>query len=211
MDDEARIQVPSHADTHYTLKNIHDLLKGNFTLEEVAETIVEGTFLGHDLERRDSLDRFLDYVVYKIKTGVPYIPNLAYPSMRIEDKVIEAKCIKLINEYLIPEIIIKILRFFTRNVQQADTSLYLANLIVNESIIKSVYDTFLMFKKDVYNPDREQKTLNVKRLQQFSAHTDSRFSSPLDAAARFKYVLEFLYLERSVKHVYTLEDIKLSN
>ncbi len=192
------------------VRNIHDLLKNDIPLQEVADIIVEGTFLGHDIERKDSLDRFLDYVVYKVKTGVPFIPSLAYPTMRIEDKVIEAKCIELINEYLIPEIIIKILKFFSRNVQQSDTSLYLANLITNESIIQSVFDTYHTFRKDIHNPDKEKKTRNVKMLQQFSAHTDNRFSSPLDAAARFKYVLEYFLLMRPVEHLYTKNDIKLS-
>jgi hypothetical protein len=193
-----------------TVKNIHDLLKNDIPLFDVAETIVEGTFLGHDIERKDSLDRFLDYVVYKVRTGVPYIPSLAYPTMQIEDPEIESKCIELINDFLIPEIIIKVLKYFSRNVQQADTSLYLANLITNEVIIQSVFDTFKTFRRDIYETDRERKTLNVKRLQQFSAHTDNRFSSPLDAAARFKYVLEYLYLIRPIQHMFTLDELSLS-
>lgn len=191
------------------MRNIHDLLKNDLPLEQVAEIITEGDFWGNDLEMKDSLDRFLDYVLFKVKTGVPYIASLAYPSMRIEDETIERKTILLINDHLIPEIIIKVLKYFSRNVQDSDTNLHLAHLIENEIIIQSIFDTFKQFKSDVFNPDREAKTLNVKRLQQFSSHTDNRLSSPLDAACRFKYILEYISFKQDVSHIYTSDDLYL--
>lgn len=210
MSSEAVESNTPDAGTQQSIKNIHDLLKGGVPLQDVAGTIVEGAFLGHEIEHKDAFDRFIDYIVYKARTGVPHIDNLAYPTMRIEDPEIEEKCTALLNEYLVPEIVINILKYFSRNVQQSDTNLYLAHMITSDTIIKSILETFQAFKKDVQNPDRDRKTLNVKRLQQFSSHTDNRFSSPLDAAARFKYILEYLSISRSVEHLYTADDIRMS-
>ena len=61
-----------------------------------------------------------------------------------------------------------------------------------------------------FEPDRNRRCLNVKRIQQFSPRSDDRLSSPLDAAARLKYVLEFILLKKNVSAVYTPEDLRLA-
>ncbi|MDA3901040.1 MAG: hypothetical protein PF637_11045 [Spirochaetes bacterium] len=191
-------------------KNIQVLLSDDYSLEDAAEKIIEGTFMGMDIERKDSLDRLIDYIVFKARTGVPHIANMAYPSMRIENHKMEEKVKLLLNEHLMPEIVIKILKFFTRNIQNSDTNLHLAELVTNELIINAIFETFKTFRMDVAITDREKKTLNVKRIQQFSAHTDSRFSSPLDAACRLKYVLEFIAIRQDVSAIYSKEDIRMA-
>ena len=156
------------------------------------------------------MDRFLDYIIAKVKTGSYYIPSLAYPTRRMSDKDLENKIIELINVHLNPEIIFPLLKYFARNVKDSDRNLYLAFLINSENIIKSIYDTFLLFKKDVFLTDPEKRVLNVKRIQQFPPTVDSGTSSPLDAICRFKYILEFIALKQKVEHIYKAEDIKLA-
>jgi len=134
---------------------------------------------------------------------------MAYPTKRMHDHELEAKIKKLINELLYPEIVLRILKYFTRNIHESDTNLYIANLIESEEIIKSCYQTFNLFKKDIFIYNTEQKSLNVKMIQQFSPQSDYRLSLPLDACARLKYVLEFFYIKQNVKHIYTLDDIKM--
>ena len=58
--------------------------------------------------------------------------------------------------------------------------------------------------------DPGKRSLNVKRLQQFSMHSDDRLSSPLDTAARLKYILEFFLIKYDVSHLFTREMILLS-
>ena len=189
---------------------IEAMLREEKDLEEIAEKIIEGTFLAIDIQKKDSIEKFLDFVLLKIRTGIHYIPSLAYPSKRIADPELEEKIIELINVHLFPDIIIRLLKYFVRNIHDSDTNLYLAYLITSDEIITSIYNTFLTFKKDVFEPDRQKKTLNVKRMQQFSPRSDDRFSSPLDTACRFKYILEFIALVRNVDHIYTKEMISLS-
>lgn len=189
---------------------IETMLKEEKNLEKIAEKIIEGTFLAVDILKKDSIEKFLDFVLLKVKTGIHYIPSLAYPAKRIADSEMEEKIIELINVHLFPDIILPILKYFTRNVHNSDTNLHLAYLVTSEEIITSIYNTFLTFKKDIFEPDRRKKTLNVKRIQQFSPRSDDRFSSPLDAACRFKYILEFIALKQNVEHIYTPEMIMLS-
>ncbi len=192
------------------LMDIETLLKEEADLSEAAEAIIEGTFVSLDILRKDSLDRFLDFVIFKARTGTPEIISLAYPSMRMNDRELERKIIELINIHLIPEIILRILKYLARNTYDADSNLYLAQLIRSDEIIRPIYETFLLFKKDIWENDPKRRTLNVKRLQQFPAATDNRGSSPLDAAARFKYILEYIAMRKNVDHLYKREDILLS-
>ena len=194
--------------TYY--KTIEGMLKENRPLDEIADDIISGTFEDFDIQKKDSIDKFLDFVFLKVKTGVPHIISLAYPAMRITDSQLEDKIEKLINLYLHPEIIFTLLKFFTRNIHNSDTNLYLANLITSEDIIRSLFDTFALFKADIAIVDPNRRTLNVKRLQQFHPGTDNRFSSPLDAAARFKYILEFISLKQNTGHIFTRDNLQLT-
>lgn len=189
--------------------NFDDILK-NENLAEVAERFTEGALDMADFMRKDIIDRFLDFVFFKVQTGNVDIPSMAYPTKRMLDRELEKKVIELINEHLYPEIIFRLLKFFTRNIHDADTNLYIANLVYSEDIIKSIYDTYRLFKKDIFMGDRDKRTLNVKRIQQYSPRSDNRMSSPLDAAARLKYVLEFFLVKYRVSHLYDQEDLRMT-
>ncbi len=207
---------------HTTFVNLHNLLKSRKPIDEIAEKILDTSLMGMDIEKKDTIDRFLDFVYFKCKTGVPHIMSLAYPTQRMSDSELERIIIELINVHLFPEIVFPILKFISRNVQNSDTNLFLAHLINSENIIKSLYDTFVLFRSDTQKfidfkklnagikSNEEDRSLNVKRIQQFSSHTDDRFSSPLDAACRFKYVLEYIALNNNVSSIYTKEDLKLT-
>lgn len=190
--------------------NIENILKSDLPLEEAAERILDTALMDNDIiTRKDALDRFLDYLHFKAKTGYDHIQSLAYPSKRIEDAVIEEKAIELLNIHLVPNIIFSLLKFFTRNVQNSDTNLYIAWLLQSDAVIKPVFDTYQMFKKDIFLNDRDARSRNVKRLQQFLESADAKASSPLDAACRLKYILEFIMLKQDVSHLYTKETIAL--
>ena len=217
MDDvpeNTEIEIPNkkHDDDviHDKSINIYSMLKENAKLEDVANEILSDTFGEYDIFRKDIIDKFLDFVIMKVRTGKAYILNAAYPTKRMEDEELEKKIVELINVHLYPDIIFKILKYLARNVHDADSNLYLAYLITSDEIIKSIYDTFLLFKKDILEPDREKRTLNVKRIQQFPPATEHRFSSPLDATARFKYVLEFIALKQNVEHIYKNYELSLA-
>ena len=190
------------------LIDFDDLLRNN-DLETAALRLSEGAFEIADFMRKDTIDRFLDFVFFKITTGNVDIPSMAYPTKRMLDREMEKKISELINNHLYPEIIFRLLKFFTRNVHDADTNLYIANLIYSEDIIKSIYDTYTLFKKDIFKDDRNRRTLNVKRIQQYSPRSDNKLSSPLDATARLKYILEFFLVKHDVTHLYTKEDLRL--
>jgi len=190
--------------------NIDNLLKER-DLDLIASTIVEDTLRDTDILRKDLLDRFLDYVIFKISTGMPYIIHQAYPTKRAIDKELEAKLMQLINEKLYPEIVLKLLKYFTRNNRDSDTNLYLAYMINSEDIIRAIYDTYLLFKKDIFVSDPDKRTMNVKRIQQVSPRTENKVASPLDAACRFKYILEFIALKQRVDHIYTMSDLLLTD
>ena len=177
---------------------------------EVADILLEKSTEEHDFIRKNILDRFLDFVYYKVQNGNLYVPNLAYPTKRMMDSELEKKVIEIMNNNLFPEIILYILKFFTRNINNPDTNLYLANLITSDQIIKSVYETYRLVKGDIMMSDPGKRSLNVKRLQQFSMHSDDRLSSPLDTAARLKYILEFFLIKYDVSHLFTREMILLS-
>ena len=72
-----------------------------------------------------------------------------------------------------------------------------------------MYDTYRMFRKDIFIGNRDKRALNVKRIQQYSARSENKLSSPLDAAARLKYILEFFQVKYSISHLYTKEDLLL--
>ena len=193
-----------------TFVNIENILKSDLPIDEAAERIHDAQLLETDiLTRKDSLDRFLDYVYFKAKTGYDHIEHLAYPSKRISDPEIEQKARELINVHLLPTIIFSLLKFFTRNVQSSDTNLYIAYLIESDEVVKPLYDTFRMFKNDIFKKDKEARSTNVKRLQQYVSAAEDRFSSPLDAACRLKYILEYIALNRDVSHIYMKEDLQL--
>lgn len=188
--------------------NFDELLKNN-DLETVAMRLTEGALEMADFMKKDIIDRFLDFIFFKVTTGNIDIPNMAYPTKRMLDHELEKKVTEVLNKHLYPEIIFRLLKFFTRNVHDADTNLYIANLIYSEDIIKSIYDTYKLFKKDILVVNRDKRTLNVKRIQQYSPRSENKLSSPLDAAARLKYILEFFLVKYNVTHLYTKEDLIL--
>lgn len=180
-------------------------------LELVAEKLVESTFVEQHFMRKDAIDRLLDFAYFKVQTGAYHVIHMAYPTKRMHDSEMESKIKTLINELLYPEIVLRVLKYFTRNIHESDTNLYIANLVESEEIIQSCYETFNLFKKDIFIYNTDQKSLNVKMIQQFSPQSDYRLSLPLDACARLKYVLEFFYIKQNVKHIYSLDDIKMFN
>ena len=186
-----------------------DKILRNEKLELVAEKLVESTFVEQHFMRKDAIDRLLDFTYFKVQTGAYHIIHMAYPTKRMHDRDLEEKIKTLINELLYPEIVLRILKYFTRNIHEADTNLYIANLVESEEIIQSVYETFNLFRKDIFIYNTDQKALNVKMIQQFSPQSDYKLSLPLDACARLKYVLEFFYIKQNVKHIYTLDDIRM--
>ncbi|MCL1833669.1 MAG: hypothetical protein FWG49_04120 [Leptospirales bacterium] len=191
------------------LINFEKIIKSE-NLEDVAEKLIESTFVEHHFMRKDAIDRLLDFTFSKVQTGSFYVIHMAYPTKRMYDKELEEKIIKLINEYLYPEIVLRVLKFFSRNIHNSDTNLYIANLIESESIIRSVYDTFKLFQKDIFIYNAEKKTLNVKMIQQLSAQSDIALSLPLDACTRFKYILEFFAVKQNMSHIYTQDDLLLA-
>jgi len=208
------IRKVSAADLNVTAQNafvnIENILKSAIPLEEAADRILDTVLMDNDLiTNKDVLDRFLDYIHFKAKTGHDHIISLAYPTKRIDDAEIESKIIELVNVHLVPGIIFPMLKYFTRNVQNSDTNLYVAHILEKDDVIKPVYETFLMFKRDVFNSNKDARTKNVKRLQQHTASVDDRTSSPLDAACRLKYILEYIALKQNVSHLYTKEDLLL--
>jgi hypothetical protein len=50
----------------------------------------------------------------------------------------------------------------------------------------------------------------VKKIQQYVASADEKYSSPLDAACRLKFVLEYIALENDTSAIYSPEDIRLA-
>ncbi|MBN2078831.1 MAG: hypothetical protein JW838_07680 [Spirochaetes bacterium] len=188
--------------------NFEEMLKSN-DVEDVARRLSEGSLEIADFMKKDIIDRFLDFVFFKVQTGNVDIPHMAYPTKRMMDKDLEKKIIDLINIHLYPEIIFRLLKIFMRNIHDADTNLYIANLIYSEDIIKSIYDTFKLLKKDIFIVDRDKRALNVKRIQQYSPRSENKLSSPLDAAARLKYILEFFLIKYKVEHLFTGSDLML--
>jgi hypothetical protein len=190
--------------------SIESIMKEETDLEKAAEIIIEGTYLFHEILKKDSLDKFIDYVLFKTRTGYPHILSMAYPSMRMADRELEGKVIELMNIHLIPDIILRVLKYFARNSYDADSNLQLAYLLNTDDIIRAIYNTFILFKKDILVTDRGRRSVNVKMIQQMPASTDSRNSSPMDAACRFKYVLEFISMKQNVGHLYDKSDLLLS-
>jgi len=188
--------------------NIHDILRSNMPLDEVASIMLEGNEGDFDIERKNTLDRFLEFVIFKVKTGDSYIINLAYPSKKISDPLIEEKVIYLLNYHLVPDIILTLLKYFCRNIENSDTNLYLAGLIRDEQIIRSIYETFQLIRSDIFR-GRHERTLNVKRLQQYSPHTSDAQSNPIDACSRLRYILEYIKLVTGTK-LYSAADLSLS-
>jgi len=178
-------------------------------LEEIAEKILDSLWGDTDMMRRDLLDKFLEYTYKRCMTGYVDIPSMAYPTKRMMDKELEGRIKSLINIHLYPDIVFRILKFFLRNVHDSDSNLYLANLIESDEIIISIFDTYKLIKKDIFKKNLDERTLNVKRVQQFFRHSDNSLSSPLDACARLKYILEFFSIKKSMAHLYKREDILL--
>ncbi|MCL1911225.1 MAG: hypothetical protein FWG13_03360 [Leptospirales bacterium] len=180
--------------------------------KDAAAVIMESSDEEEELDpnKKDLLDRFLDFVYFKIQTGYWEDFNDAYPTKRMNDEVLEKKIIEILNEHLYPNIVLKILKFMTRNVYEPDTNLFIANLIHSKDIIHSIYNTYVLFKKDVYDGNKETRCLNVMKIQQFPIQTSNDLSSPLEAAARLKYVLEFLTLKNNLDDIFTKEDLLLS-
>jgi hypothetical protein len=196
--------------TDLELIDFHNLLKSG-SLEDIAEKILDSLYGDTDMMRRDLLDKFLEYIYKRCMTGYVHIPSMAYPTKRMMDKDLEERVKLLINEHLYPDIMLRLLKFFLRNVHDSDSNLYIANLIESEDIINSILDTYNLLKKDIFIASEDDRTLNVKRIQQFSKHSENKLSSPLDACARLKYILEFFAIKKNVSHLYKKEDILLYN
>ncbi|HOP28865.1 MAG TPA: hypothetical protein P5120_06610 [Spirochaetota bacterium] len=190
------------------LINFDKIIK-NEKLEDVAEKLIESTFAEQHFMRKDAIDRLIDFTFFKVQTGSFHVLHMAYPTKRMHDLELESKIIRLFNELLYPEIVLRILKFFTRNIHDSDSNLYIANLVESEAIIRSVYETFRLFQKDIFIYEPEKKSLNVKRIQQFSPQSDYNLSLPLDACARLKYILEFFQIRQDVRHIYKPDDIRM--
>lgn len=190
--------------------NLEALLREDRNLEFIAQDILEGGFAELDIHRKDYLDRFIDFVYFKVSTGIPYIIHDAYPAKRMNDHELESRIRELINEHLFPDILFPLLKHFARNIHNSDTNLYIAFLIESDDIIRTLFDTFKMFKNDIRVTEPDKRTLNVKRIQQYLARSENIHSSPLDAACRFKYILEFIAIKQKIDHIYTMDDLLLS-
>jgi hypothetical protein len=206
--DDQGNEPPEEWNVKSQIYNFEEMLKSN-EVEAVARRLSEGSLEMADFMKKDIIDRFLDFVFFKVQTGTIDIPHMAYPTKRMMDRDLEKKIIDLINIHLYPEIIFRLLKIFMRNVHDSDTNLYVANLIHSEDIIKSIYDAFKLLKRDIFILDRDKRALNVKRIQQYSPRSDNKLSSPLDAAARLKYILEFLLIKYKVGHLYEARDLLL--
>ena len=189
--------------------NFESLFKTE-NLEAVADKILESALGETDFMKKDVVDRFLDFIYFKVQTGSIDIPHMAYPTKRMIDRELEQRVITLLNEHLYPEIVLRLMKLFSRNIHNPDTNLYIANLITSEDIIRSIYETFKLFKKDIFISNPVKRSLNVKRIQQFAARSENKLSSPLDQAAIYKYILEFLAIKFNVSHIYTEDDLLLS-
>ncbi|HQL81247.1 MAG TPA: hypothetical protein PK307_03545, partial [Spirochaetota bacterium] len=66
------------------LVDFDDLLRNN-AIENVAQRLSEGALEMADFMRKDVIDRFLEFVFFKVQTGNMDIPNLAYPTRRMLD------------------------------------------------------------------------------------------------------------------------------
>ncbi len=190
--------------------NLEALLREDRNPGLIAQDILEGVFAELDIHRKDYLDRFIDFVYFKVSTGTPYIVHDAYPTKRMSDLELESRIKELINDHLYPDILFPLLKHFARNIHNSDTNLYLANLVESDDIIRTLFDTYKMFKNDIRVTEPDKRTLNVKRIQQYLARSENIHSSPLDAACRFKYILEFLAITRKVDHIYTMDHLLLS-
>jgi hypothetical protein len=190
--------------------NMHSLIKGDMPASRKASLILESAMNEINILQKDALDRFVEYAFFKAKTGYPYIINMAYPTKRIAEKDIEKNIIELLNIHLMPDIIFRILKFFARNARNSDTNLYLAQLIESEDMIRSIYDTFVLFRSDIAKLTADERAVNVKQIQQYISVSEDRFSSPLDAACRMKYILEFLAIKQNVAHIYTRKDLMMA-
>ncbi len=185
-----------------------ELLLKTYDLSVAGNKIIETSYFQEvDFMRMDAIDKFLEFIFFKVQTGYMEILHMGYPTKRMMDADLEAKIIELLNVHMIPEIIFKLLKFFTRNLNDPDTNLYLAYLIYSQEIIKSIYDTFVMFRKDIFISKPEKRALNVKRIQQFSPRSELKLSSPLDAAVRLKYILEFFAIRYRVDKIYGKNDL----
>ena len=190
-DDSGKMRVISENLINYFrlagIKNIYFIIrKGKW---DIPEYFGDGSAYGVNI----------GYLTMKLPYGTPFTLSQAFPF--VKDKIVALG---------FPDIIFKVLKYLARNVHDADSNLYLANLITSDEIIKAIYDTFTLFKNDIMDPDRDKRILNVKRIQQFPPGTEHKFSSPLDAAARFKYVLEFIALKRNEDHIYKKSDLSLT-
>ncbi len=199
--------VPDFKQDRYI--NFEILLKSN-DIETIAEKILEASYEEVDLLKKDSIDKLLDFAYFKIQTGYVHIENMAYPTRKITDADLENRLRLLINVHLYPEIVLKLLKFFSRNIYDPDSNLYLAELIESEEIIRSIYETFLLFKRDIFKTDPDERSLNVKRIQQFSPRSDNRLSSPLDSASRLKYILEYFHVKGRGGNVFSKDDLSMS-
>jgi len=191
-----------------TLIDFDSFLKSG-PLDEIADKILEGTYGDVDFMKKDILDRFLDYIYFKINTGEPFIIHWAYPTKRMMDRELEQKAIELLNVHLYPEIVLRLMKFFSRNIHNSDSNLYIANLVYSKDIFRSVYETFKLFKDDIFISAPNKRSLNVKRIQQFTARSENRLSSSLDADARLNYILDFFMIKYDVSDIYTTDGIRM--
>ncbi len=221
MPDYKRFWKPSYSPTavrendrdkisasEFGLIDFDSLLKAP-DLSGIAFEMTESLLGDDDIMKRDILDRFIDYVYFRVQTGEYEISSPIFPIRRMRNPELEKKVIELLNVHLYPEIVFRLLKFFTRNIHDSDTNIFIANLIYSEDIIRAIYEAFMLVGKDIFILDQDKRALNVKRIQQFSPHSDNRLSSPLDAAVRLRYILEFFASKYNVSHIYSVDDLSM--
>ena len=184
------------------------LLKEN-TIEVAAEILLESSYENIGLINKDTLDFFLEFVHFKLQTGYWIDFNDAYPVKRMNDDILEKEVQELINEHLYPDITLRLLKFFTRNLYEPDSNLFIANLVYSKDIIRAIYDTYKVFREAIFL-DKEKRHMTVRSIQQFAINASEQLSSPLEAATLLKYVLEFFALKANVSDIYSMDDLRLS-
>ncbi len=85
--------------------------------------------------------------------------------MRMIDAELERKIVELINEHLYPEIVLRILKYFTRNIHDADANLHVAWLIRSDAIIRSIYEPIrasgAIYSRAIPDKEHQRKAHNA--------------------------------------------------
>lgn len=207
MSDDKRLR--KNSGLYKTSVDFETLLRDN-NPQQAADILLEASYENIELTGKDVLDRFLEFVYFKAQTGYWADFNDAYPIKRMNDALLEEEISEMINVHLYPDITLKLLKFFTRNLYEPDNNLFIANLIYSKDIIRAIYEAFRTFRGAIFM-SKEKRFMTVKSIQQLSINASEELSSPLEAASLFKYILEFLALKNNVADIYTNDDLRLSS